>query len=903
MVAKFDRKYAAMAAVAVAGLVALTVQSLQTVGQLRDDMVALDRALDVQVQVQRINTRVLELETGQRGYLLTLEPTYLEPYHAGLVRLDAELRALSSAAADRPDLVADLDRLRDRIDAKRAELAQTIDLADTHGIAAALVEVRSHQGKALMDDVRQVLSKLDAAAGAARSQRHEVQADTIRRNALFVGLLTAALGLLMVSLYVLARRDRQRQERLLGNEASTREWLERRVSERTSELEATARSLALNEQRMRGIFDAATDGIVVTDASQTIVEANPAAARLFGCAVTDLIGAPLDRLIPARWREEHRQHVQAFGENAGPARRMGEGKAGRTVMALRFDGQEIPIEAGISHASVAGQHLYTVVHRDISDRLKSEAALIESRSRLAAALASMTDAVLITDAEGRFVEFNDAFVSFCRFAHRDECRRTLAEYADILDIQLADGTPAPLTQWAVPRALRGEVASNVEYRLRRKDSGASWVASHSFAPIRDRDGTIVGAVVSSRDVTSMKQMQVDLADSHAALQRLMTDQQRVQEDERKRIARELHDDLQQSLAAIRMDAIAIGERMSKGQGNVAALLNRIDHLSAAAIASTRRIVSDLRPEMLEELGLVPALEALCAQHERRTGAVCGLETSPTQAAALDGPLLSIALYRIAQEALNNVAKHAKASVVKVYLDCTQSDLVLLRVTDDGVGMRPRDAREPESFGLLGMAERVRALGGHLRVESQAGQGTTIEALVPVLIPASRHAPLSAGQPPSEAAESPHGRTGQAVLGAAGASLQAVIDALDGNVAVIDNLGVIQLVNRSWRDFAARHGAPDLRGCGLGTDYLAVCRRSARNDPAVHAVLQGLHAVLEGHEAAYVTEYPCATPDSPLWFRMHAASITGGWAIVAHAEIRAPADHGESAAPAPDAPVR
>ena len=130
--------------------------------------------------------------------------------------------------------------------------------------------------------------------------------------------------------------------------------------------------------------------------------------------------------------------------------------------------------------------------------------LRESRAKLEAALASMTDAVFISDAEGRFIDFNDAFATFHRFKNKDECAKTFAEYPDILDVYMADGQLAPLDQWAVPRALRGETVTNAEYTLRRKDTGETWVGSYSFAPIRDKDGKIVGSVVTARDITEHK---------------------------------------------------------------------------------------------------------------------------------------------------------------------------------------------------------------------------------------------------------------------------------------------------------------------------------------------------------------------------------------------------------------
>ena len=111
----------------------------------------------------------------------------------------------------------------------------------------------------------------------------------------------------------------------------------------------------------------------------------------------------------------------------------------------------------------------------------AEAALRESRAKLEAALANMADAVFISDVDGRFLDFNEAFASFHRFPNKGACARTFAEYPDLLEVFLPGGGLAPIEQWAVPRALRGETAVNQEYGLRRKDTGETWVGSYNFA--------------------------------------------------------------------------------------------------------------------------------------------------------------------------------------------------------------------------------------------------------------------------------------------------------------------------------------------------------------------------------------------------------------------------------------
>ncbi|MGA2331087.1 MAG: PAS domain S-box protein [Syntrophales bacterium] len=139
-----------------------------------------------------------------------------------------------------------------------------------------------------------------------------------------------------------------------------------------------------------------------------------------------------------------------------------------------------------------------------TERAAAAEALHETRAKLEAALESMSDAVFISDTDGNFIDFNEAFATFHKFRNKDECAKTFAEYPDILDVFMADGTLAPLDMWAVPRALRGETATNVEYALRRKDTGQTWVGSYSFGPIRDKGGIIVGSVVVGRDITDHK---------------------------------------------------------------------------------------------------------------------------------------------------------------------------------------------------------------------------------------------------------------------------------------------------------------------------------------------------------------------------------------------------------------
>ena len=151
------------------------------------------------------------------------------------------------------------------------------------------------------------------------------------------------------------------------------------------------------------------------------------------------------------------------------------------------------------------------------ERKRAEEDLLESQTKLEAALNSMSDAVFISDAQGRFIDFNDAFSTYHRFRNKEECYKTLAEYQDYIDVYFPDGTLAPFDMWAVPRALRGEMVSDVEYILRRKDTGETWRGSYNFAPIRDGEGNIVGSVITGRDITDRKRAEMDLVQAKEQL--------------------------------------------------------------------------------------------------------------------------------------------------------------------------------------------------------------------------------------------------------------------------------------------------------------------------------------------------------------------------------------------------
>jgi PAS domain S-box-containing protein len=534
------------------------------------------------------------------------------------------------------------------------------------------------------------------------------------------------------------------------------------------------------------------------------------------------------------------------------------------------------------------------LRHDMTEREQAERALRASASKLHAALSSMSDAVCISDVDGRLIEFNDAFASFHGYADKSACGSALADYLLVLEMVLPNGDSAPLEEWPLSRALRGETGTNVEYQLLRKDTGARWIGSYSFAPILSENGTITGAIMTARDVTAIREVQVDLESSHFALQQLIASRDQVQEEERKRIARELHDDLQQTLAAIRMDLQVITERFGVDAPELPVLVAGVDRLAGQAVVSTRRIVNDLRPPMLEDLGLLPALEAMASQFSQQSGIACEVDAADEMTSELlEAPSVAICLYRVAQEALNNVGKHSHASEVHIRLVKAPENSISLRVRDNGRGMKSADRRKSESFGILGMQERVRAHGGIMHIDGTPGSGTVLEVLIPLA--GTSWAPGSpfGSKPADDSADADStygalddGRALPRLLSrATDQTLQDVIDAIAGIVAVMDRHGTIRFVNRAWAQFSDRNGIPGTATGGPGANYLEVCRRSSRDDELALTILRGLEEVLYEGRAAFTCEYSCHSREEKRWFRMHATPMANGDVLVAHFLIR------------------
>ncbi len=233
-----------------------------------------------------------------------------------------------------------------------------------------------------------------------------------------------------------------------------------------------------------------------------------------------------------------------------------------------------------------------------------------------------------------------------------------------------------------------------------------------------------------RDITERKQAQRDLETSREYLRNLYDGLQTIREEERKRIARELHDDLGQTLSAIRIDLTLLKNALPADSPKLIKNVEGIDSLLMGAITSVRRISSDLRPRPLDDLGLVPALQMLTEGFSKRHKIACTIE-APLGELPLPDQIAS-PLFRMAQESLNNVVKHAHATAVKIKISVADN-ILSLQIADNGKGLIVSDTKKSDSFGLIGMRERAWAMNGTFDLQSEPNNGTKVEITVPVTI--------------------------------------------------------------------------------------------------------------------------------------------------------------------------
>ena len=491
------------------------------------------------------------------------------------------------------------------------------------------------------------------------------------------------------------------------------------LSRQVRQRQAASSALQSVTARVGDIVETAMDPIVAIDAKQRIVLFNPAAEKTFGWPRGAVIGQSVDKLLPERFRERHRAHVERFARTGETVRRMG----GQTVLTgLRANGEEFPIEASISKHVEDGQQLLTVIFREVSDRVRAERLIARREARLSSILDSAMDAIITVDERQHVVIFNKAAEA-------------------MFGCSLNEALGAPLA-WFIPERHREAHAEHVRkfgdtgVATRRmsgqrlvtglRRNGKEFPIDASISQLEGPEGRCFTVVL--RDVSERVRVEGELRHSKEELRKLGAAVNLAREQEQSRIARELHDELAQTLTALQMVVVWCKARVPENDATAAARHAKMEAMLKDAVAATRRIAAGLRPLMLDDLGLVPAVDWLVEGFTQRVGIPCELVVANNDL-RLSGPQAT-AVFRIIQESLVNIGKHARASQVKISI-ARENGLLTIGVVDDGIGFSPQDPRKPDSYGLLGLRERASLLGGDVEIRSAPGRGTCVVVRFPV----------------------------------------------------------------------------------------------------------------------------------------------------------------------------
>ncbi len=484
----------------------------------------------------------------------------------------------------------------------------------------------------------------------------------------------------------------------------------RGISRDITQREKIEEALRQSEQQYRQIFESVADSLFVADLEGRIVEANPAACRTYGYTRDEITQLTAQQLVHPDCRgllDDFHTRVGTTGQYQGES------------VDVRKDGSALPIEVRAAPFLFKGKPHVLAVVRDVTERKEAEEKLWANEEKLRIINESTLDAVIMMDSSGKAVYWNPAAERMFGYdaeeivgrdlhsilappRHRQEATRGLSRFSD---------------------SGQGRVVGRIlEFEAVGKD-GLEFPIELSVSPIKTEDQWCAVAVV--RDITERKEAEAALRHEHHTLNLLLESYDR----ERQLLAYEIHDGLAQHLAAAIMQFQAIEHLEPRPPQETLKICRALGRLLNRCLNETRRLIAGVRPPILDESGVVRAVQDLICETTNRTGVEIQFH-SKVQFDRLE-PVLENAIYRIAQESLSNACRHSQSEKVRVEL-VQEGQRVRVDVRDWGIGFDPQQV-DQKRYGLAGIRERARLLGGTVNIDSSPGEGTRIVVGLPTAI--------------------------------------------------------------------------------------------------------------------------------------------------------------------------
>ncbi len=654
------------------------------------------RSHEIRSTFERIGATLDDAETSHHAYIVSGDVLLLEWYNRSVNRIRNRIKEVRELTGDAPRHQERLNTLEKLITSRLDVAEQSFNVARSQGFAAARMLMQSDQGSREIEGIRRLLKELiDEEVGeiAEHSKRSTALAQS---TIMFVGggsLVVLAFALGVGAVYKLDLSRRQQTEKAL------------KASETKQGLIMRTLSVASYSARASGNFGA----LWVSD-NVDVISGFPSTAFLEDADlwVSRLHSVDRERVLLAFQRlpevgtvnTEYRWQIadgtyRWFLDNA--------------VLQNSPD--------GVAREIVG-------IWMDITPQKEIEGKLRQTNEQLTALIHASPVGIVILDAVGNCLLWNPAAERI--FGWRED---------EVLGRPLPTVAPEQSDEHRSLRELvmKDEAFTDLEV-VRYKKDGTPVYISLSTAPFRGPSGTICGVLGLMADMTQRKQIGLELSHSRDQLRALATRLVSIREEEGTRIAREVHDELGQAMTSLKLDLSWMARRLSIPETVVSReqLLERVQgtmQLLEVTIQTVREIATALRPAVLDELGLAAALDWQTRDFEKRTGIRC--EWSMPLAPIPIGPDPATALFRIYQEILTNVVRHAQASSIRVHLDVSV-DWLVFEVRDNGRGMQDAILANQHSLGLLGMRERAAQWGGEVSVLGAEGMGTTVTVRLPLL---------------------------------------------------------------------------------------------------------------------------------------------------------------------------
>jgi PAS domain S-box-containing protein len=462
------------------------------------------------------------------------------------------------------------------------------------------------------------------------------------------------------------------------------------------------------------VLDQASDHIAITDLQGVVTYVNQAQCQASQTQRNDMIGRHASNFIWAPPTGASQQQIIDATLKEGAWR--GE------VLYTTSDGRVILVDLRTTLIrSKDGKAIALCgMGNDITAHKIMEKSLRQSEDRFRRIFDESPIAKAIVSPDFRFLRVNEALCHITGYADEELLATDFAEitHSDDLTVYLQQA-----------RRLFAKAIDHYDMELRyfHKHGEEVWV--HIWIKlIQNVDDNQMYLLHTLENITARKKADYELIQSQARLQAMYRDLQNAREKERRRIAREIHDEMGQNLTALKIDMAFLKKLMHPIQDQLNERFEAMEQLFDQTIENVRRISSDLRPGMLDSLGLAAAMEWYVKDFERRTEIQCEIQIDQGEVTVPHD--IEIEVFRILQEALTNVARHANAESVLVTLKLTDCDLQL-RVVDDGDGIQNEKVSAPTSFGLLGVGERVAAHNGEFKISSRIGEGTDLKVIIPI----------------------------------------------------------------------------------------------------------------------------------------------------------------------------